>query len=229
MDQRINFVFLHVGEDTRPNLLVKSIRKYFENPYIYQCTDLATKEVDGVDKVFRYDGDTKNLMTFRLEAFSSLNIEEKAIYLDTDMLVINKFDIDINHCDAILCKRSFGLDKLFNASFRGMDLSEYKNMTLGDVYPFLACFTVTKSSTFWKEAFNILKSLDKKFHFWYGDQEALKKIAASNKFKISTVEEAIFACLPEEINHSLLPNLIHFKGPSRKSLMIDMANQMGLV
>ena len=102
MDQRINFVFLHVGEDTRPNLLVKSIRKYFEKSYIYQCTDLASKEVDGVDKVFRYDGDVKNIMRFRLEAFSSLNLEEKAIYLDTDMLVIKKFDVDISHCDAIL-------------------------------------------------------------------------------------------------------------------------------
>ena len=229
MDQRINFVFLHVGEDTRPNLLVKSIRKYFENPYIYQCTDLATKEVDGVDKVFRYDGDTKNLMTFRLEVFSSLNIEEKAIYLDTDMLVINKFDIDINHCDAILCKRSFGLDKLFNASFRGMDLSEYKNMTLGDVYPFLACFTVTKSSTFWKEAFNILKSLDKKFHYWYGDQEALKIIKAKNIFNIDTVQESIFACLPEEVDKFNLPNIIHFKGAARKNFMLDVSAQMGLI
>jgi lipopolysaccharide biosynthesis glycosyltransferase len=74
--------------------LVKSIRKYFQNSCIYQCTDLTSKEIDGVDKVFRYDGDIKNLMTFRLEIFSLLNIQEKAIYLDTDMLVINKFDID---------------------------------------------------------------------------------------------------------------------------------------
>jgi hypothetical protein len=168
-------------------------------------------------------------MTFRLEAFSSLNIEEKAIYLDTDMLVMNKFDIDINHCDAILCKRSFGLDKLFNASFRGMDLSEYQNMTLGDVYPFLACFTVTKSSAFWKEAFNILKSLDKKFHFWYGDQEALKIIKAKNTFSIDTVQESIFACLPEQADKFNLPNIIHFKGAARKNFMLDVSAQMGLI
>ena len=229
MDQRINFVFLHVGEDTRPNLLVKSIRKYFDKPYIYQCTDLASKEVDGVDKVFRYDGDIKNLMTFRLEVFSLLNIQEKAIYLDTDMLVINKFDIDITHCDAILCKRSFDLDKLFNTSFRGMDLSEYKNMTLGDVYPFLGCFTVTKSPDFWKEALNIQKSLDKKFHYWYGDQEALKIIEAKKIFNIDTVKESIFACLPEQIDELNLPNIIHFKGAARKIFMLDVSAQMGLI
>ena len=229
MDQKINFVFLHVGEDTRPNLLVKSIRYFFEKSYIYQCTDLASKEVDGVDKVFRYDGDVKNIMRFRLEAFSSLNLEEKAIYLDTDMLVIKKFDIDISHCDAILCKRSFDLDKLFHTSFRGMDLSEYQNMTLGDVYPFLGCFTVTKSPALWKEAFNIQKSLDKKFHYWYGDQEALKIIKAKNMFNIDTVDESIFACLPEQVDEFNLPNIIHFKGAARKNFMLDVSAQMGLI
>lgn len=168
-------------------------------------------------------------MTFRLEAFSSLNIDEKAIYLDTDMLVINKFDIDINHYDAILCKRSFDLDNLFNTSFRGMDLSEYQNMTLGDVYPFLACFTVTKSSAFWKEACNILKSLDKKFHYWYGDQEALKIIQAKNMFNIDTVQESIFACLPEQADKFNLPNIIHFKGAARKNFMLDVSAQIGLI
>lgn len=229
MDQRVNFVFLHVGEDDRPNLLVKSIRKYFPKSYIYQCTDLVSKDVDGVDNVYRLDGDIKNLMTFRLEAFSSLNIQEEAIYLDTDMLVINKFDIKINHSDAILCKRSFDLDRLFNTSFLGMDLSEYQDMTLGDVYPYLACFTVTKSSAFFKEALNVLKLLDHKFYYWYGDQEALKKIKTKSMFNIFTVEESIFACLPEQIDKNNLPNILHFKGAARKPLMIIMANQMGLI
>jgi len=225
----MDFIFLHVGSDIRPYFLVKSIRKFFKEVTIIQCTDLTTQKVEGVDEVIRHGGDISNLMTFRLEAFSLIDTKKQSVFLDTDMLVLKEFNLDnYFESDAALCKRSFGLDSVINTSFRGMDLSEYKNHTLGAVYPYLACFTLVQSKEFWKEADAILKLLDKKFHFWYGDQEALKKIAASNKFKISTVEEAIFACLPEEINHSLLPNLIHFKGPSRKSLMIDMANQMGL-
>jgi hypothetical protein len=225
----MDFIFLHVGSDIRPYFLVKSIRKFFKNTKIIQCSDPLTKQVDGVDEVLRHDGDISNLMTFRLEAFSLIDTKKQSVFLDTDMLVLKEFNLDnYFESDAALCKRSFGLDSVINTSFRGMDLSEYKNQTLGTVYPYLACFTAVRSKEFWKEANNILSLLDNKFHYWYGDQEALKKIAASNKFKISTVEEAIFACLPEEINHSLLPNLIHFKGPSRKSLMIDMANQMGL-
>lgn len=225
----MNFIFLHVGLDIRPYYLVKSIRKFFKNATIIQCTDLKTQKVEGVDEVIRHDGDTSNLMMFRLEAFALINIKKQSVFLDTDMLVLKEFNLNnYFESDAVLCKRSFGLDSVINISFKGMDLSEYENQTLGDVYPYLACFTLVQSSEFWKEAHNILKLLDNKFHFWYGDQEALKKIAISTKFKISTVEESIFACLPEKINHNFPPSLIHFKGPSRKSLMIEIANQMGL-
>ena len=226
----MKFVFLHVGEDSRPYFLVKSIRKFFPKATIFQCSDLFTKEIEGVDHVFRHSGDINNLMTFRLEAFSLLNIQEQAIYLDTDMLVLKYFDLEIyKSYDAVLCKRSFDLDLIFNSSFRGMDLAEYKDKTINNVYPFLACFTLTSSSNFWKKASDVLQSLDNKFHYWYGDQEAIKQIASKNTFNIATVEESLFACLPEKIEKNLIPNLIHFKGLSRKSLMINMANQMGLV
>jgi hypothetical protein len=225
----MDFIFLHIGSDIRPYFLVKSIRKFFKNAKITQCSDLITQEVDGVDEVLRHDGDISNLMTFRLEAFSLIDIKKQSIFLDTDMLVLNEFNLnDFLKSDAVLCKRSFSLNKGFNISFKGMDLSEYKNQSLGAVYPYLACFTVVQSTEFWKEANAILNLLDNKFHYWYGDQEALKKIAKSNKFKISTVEEASFACLPEEINKNFPPNLVHFKGPSRKSLMLEIANQMRL-
>jgi len=226
----MDFIFLHVGSDIRPYFLVKSIRKFFKGAKIIQCSDLITQEVDGVDEVIRHDGNISNLMTFRLEVFSLIDIKKLSLFLDTDMLILNEFNLDdFFQSDAVLCKRSFGLNSPINISFRGMDLSEYKNQTLGTVYPYLACFTLVQSTEFWKEANNILNLLDNKFHYWYGDQEALKKIATSNKFKISTVEEATFACLPEEINHNFPPNLIHFKGPSRKSLMLEIANQIGLV
>lgn len=226
----MKFVFLHVGEDSRPYFLVKSIRKFFPKATIFQCTDLSTKEIEGVDHVFRHLGDINNLMTFRLEAFSLLNLQEQAIYLDTDMLVLKYFDLEIyKSYDAVLCKRSFDLDLIFNSSFRGMNLTEYKDKTINNVYPYLACFTLTSSSDFWKKASDILQSLDNKFHYWYGDQEAIKQIASKDVFNIATVEESLFACLPEKIEKNFIPNLIHFKGPSRKSLMIDVANQMGLV
>ena len=55
-----------------------------------------------------------------------------------------------------------------------MDLSEYFNMKIIDVYPILACFTITKSNVFWIKCFENLLQIDQKFHKWYGDQEAIK-------------------------------------------------------
>ena len=72
----MNFIFLHVGLDIRPYFLVKSIRKFFKEATIIQCTDLVTQKVDGVDEVIRHDGDTSNLMTFRLEVFSLIDIKK---------------------------------------------------------------------------------------------------------------------------------------------------------
>ncbi len=123
----MDFIFLHVGSDIRPYFLVKSIRKFFKNAMIIQCSDPLTKQVDGVDQVLRYDGDISNLMTFRLEVFSLINIKNLSIFLDTDMLVLNEFTLDdFSENDAILCKRSFGLNSPINISFKGMDLSEIK-------------------------------------------------------------------------------------------------------
>ena len=226
----MNFIFLHVGEDIRPSFLVKSIRKFFPEASIFQCTDKATKEIEGVDHIYRYDGNIKNLMTFRLEAFSSLDIKQRSVYLDTDMLVLKSFNLDeYNNYDVVLCKRNFGCNDPINVYFKGMNIFEYENKTFGEIYPYLASFTVTSSSTFWKEASDILISLDKKFHFWYGDQEALKIIKQKNIFNIGTLEESIFSCLPEYIDKNNIPNVIHFKGVKRKKLMLNMAIEMGLV
>ena len=230
MDPRINFVFLHVGEDIRPLLLVKSIRKFYPNANIYQCSDLKTSQIDGVDFMYRHDGNIENLMIFRLEAFSNLKLNERSIYLDTDMLVTNFFDLStFDKYDIILCKRSFANNALINTTFKGMDLSEYQEKTLGEVYPFLACFNITNSYLFWSECLKALRSIDKKFFFWYGDQEAIRIVATLNyDFNIGTLDESEFACLPEYVNKDNLPYLIHYKGPNRKGLMIEDAKKYTL-
>ena len=227
MDKRVNFVFLHVGEDIRPYFLVKSIKKFFPRASIYQCTDLTTKAIEGVDNVFRYKGDTSNLMTYRLEVFSKLAINEYAIYLDTDMLIFNHFNLDrYKEFDAVLCERSFNKDNLISIKKnKGIDLYEYEGKTLFDVYPYLACFTIAKSFHFWTECLNILMKLDKKFHYWYGDQEALRIIKVTNILNIGKVSESDYACLPEYVDINAMPYIVHFKNKRRKQMMLEVANK----
>jgi hypothetical protein len=215
-------VFLHVGEDQLVNLFVESIRRSCGNIQIIQCTDLSTPEVKGVDNVFRYDGDIKNLMTFRLKCFSELKLNIPAIYLDTDMLVVKDLNDLIINCGKIgLCRRDFNRNALFNTNFNGMNLSEYSGMTLDEVYPYIACCTLTPSFEFWSEASSALDKLDRKYHFWYGDQEAIRKVAKNIKSEdMIYLPESIYGCLPEHVM-KFDPKIIHFKGAARKSLMRD--------
>jgi hypothetical protein len=214
------FVFLHVGDDPVAELLVQSINRTNPDARLIQCTDPLNGQVTGTTDIYRHDGDTSNLMTFRLEAFSSLGLQEPAIYLDTDMLVLTELNSEdiLAGTDVACCERSFGRDSIINASFRGMDLSEYKDKTLGEVYPILAAFTVTRTFDFWAACSKRLLELDDKFHFWYGDQEAMRDVVRLNKFDLRLIPESVFACLPE-FSLSTSPKLLHFKGAQRKKLM----------
>ncbi len=96
---------------------------------IVQCTNHPSARVEGVDDVFILDEDVSNLMTYRLKVFSLLSLETPAIYLDTDILITQPFSLDqlLDGYDIAVCKRTFGRDSVINTTFKGMDLSEYKN------------------------------------------------------------------------------------------------------
>ncbi len=213
-------VFMQVGDDPIAKAFVRSIRKTMPSAQIIQCSDSLTQQIQDVSQVYRVDGDTSNLMTFRLSAFSQLGLTSPAAYLDSDMLVVNSFDpvTLVSGYDVINCKRSFDCDGLFNWQFRGMSLPEHKNKTLAEVYPLLACFTVTKSFLYWKSCYEMLMSLDKKYHFWYGDQEVMKLLTTKRNFHFGTIDEKKVACLPEY--YEKYPNALalHFKGSKRKGL-----------
>jgi len=59
-----------------------------------------------------------------------------------------------------------------------------------------------------------LLALDDKFHYWYGDQEAIKQIASRSDTKnFAYLPEAQFGCLPEYANKiERKPLILHFKG-----------------
>ena len=220
------FVFLQVGDDPFAEMMVSSITLSNPNSHIIQCSDPKTGKIKDVSQVFRLDSDPTNLMTFRLEAFSKLKLAEPAIYLDTDMLILKEIFADqfLQDTEVALCNRSFARDLLINTRFRNMDLSEYCNKTLGEIYPILACFTVTKSHEFWDACLTNLWGLDKKFHWWYGDQEAMRNIANGGIFSTRYLAESQVACLPEHFNAHTNASCIHFKGANRKSQMRDFYN-----
>jgi hypothetical protein len=226
--QKMTFVFMQTGLNNYTHLMVASIKKVFPQSVIIQCSNKGTKPIAGISSLFVVDSDESKLMRFRIDAFTRLGLKTPAIYIDTDMLFINTFNIEnsLFGNDAVVCRRSFDRDRVFNHKFKGLNFSEYESMSMDDVYPFLACFTITRNFEFWEKCSLHLKNIDEKFLSWYGDQECLKNITSNSNFKISYIDESECACLPEYSNLFDSPISYHFKGPSRKQMMLDFARQL---
>lgn len=228
------YVFFHVGDDiAQPSMLVNSIRLADPESEVIQCSDESTPAVRGVTKVWRGSFSREYIMTARLEAFAQLNLTTPAIYLDTDMLVVNRLPADalLSSKKPVLCRRSFNRDARFNTNFRGQDYSEHSGKTLDQVYPILACCTATPNGTFWQSLLGIAGKLDERYRIWYGDQEALRTWISINPTEYLVAEEQDVACLPETIRDRDpkrgTPMALHFKGPSRKALMAQIYEQLG--
>lgn len=224
------FVFFHVGDNvSAPKLLVKSIRKSNPGSTVIMCTDHNTPKIGNVDKTLVTRCDTSKLMTSRVNAFKELNLQTPAVYLDTDILVTGRIPQleTMTASSVMLCRRSFMRDSVFNTGFRGYDYREHSGKTLDQVYPFLACFTITGSGLFWGEIALILDKLDEKYAIWYGDQEAIRKWAENRGMQqAKALKESTVACLPEYVQKDMLPLCIHFKGAQRKELMLLWADKL---
>lgn len=215
------FVFFHVGDDVfYPQKLVRSIRMSNPDATIIMCTDETTPEVLGIDKRHEAVSDRSRLMVSRLAGFATLGLKEPAIYLDTDMLVNDEIDpvAILGDKDAVFCRREFGRDLSINTEINGISLPEYEGKTMDQAYPFIACSTVTRDAKPWIAMLELMTFIDKKFHIWYGDQEAIKLYASVNPERVAAMGEAIYGCLPEMVATVERPKIVHYKGPERKKL-----------
>jgi hypothetical protein len=222
------FVFLCVGDNTvLPTVMVRSIRAVDRGARIIQCSDAATPAVEGVDQVARSTGDPNQLMLFRLQSFADLAITEPALYMDMDMVCVRRIDPGaiLGDAEVALCKREYGLKT--PALYGGMDLSEYAGCMIGEVWPYVACCTVTRTPQFWADCRDNLLTLDAKYLRWFGDQEAIRNVAATNRYKVCHLPESEYGHVPHDKTGGT-PSLIHFKGRKGKMAMIELAVQQGL-
>jgi hypothetical protein len=213
---RDNFVFFHVGDDiSYAQKMVKSLLRHNPNANVIMCTDKDTPDVMGITDRREFAVDRENLMFSRMKAFAGLNFAEPALYIDTDMIFVDRVVVGdiLGAAEIVMCRREFGRDAIFNVEQRGLRFDEYKDMTIDEVYPFVGCVTATKNSAPWEIMLGMYDKLDPKFKKWYGDQEVLKKYAESEADMMS---ESVYGCLPEHKHDGA--KILHFKGPSRKHL-----------
>jgi hypothetical protein len=229
----MTFVFLHIAKDAKikdpiSQTFVKSINTFYSDSEIIQISDNKTPKLDMVTRVFRFDGDVNKIMEFRIKANRELGLQKSAIYLDSDMIITNKFDITkmLNFSKTILLKRSFDLNLKFNINIKNQNFNEYNNYTVNEVFPIIACFIKSNSWKFWQEMSDHLNTLEKKFLYWYGDQEILKKLYFKNQNKYHLIHENNFACPPNYIKKKFFPYIVHFKGIKNKEIF---KNQITLI
>lgn len=225
------FVLMIVGDTNQAEMLVRTIQCISPNSRIIQVSDDRTVEIPGISRVERFPYNVSNLMEFRLKAFANLKLTHTAAYIDTDMLLMRDFSVSdlLGSEDALVCERTFGKDDLINISYLGLNLSEYEGKTFGEVYPYLASFTVTRDYRFWMRCLDELMKLDEKFRHWYGDQEALRIVANDPSLRVAKIPEKIVSCLPEHKNLTSEAIFVHYKGIRRKPQMVeDYRNLMNL-
>jgi hypothetical protein len=213
---RDNFVFMHIGNDiSAPQKMVKSLLRYNPNANVIMLTNKDTPDVMGVTERCEYDLNPNEMTYSRIKAFALRNLEEPALYVDTDMIFVGRVVVDecLGDAEVVMCRREFQREAIFNIEQRGIRFDEYKDMTIDEVYPFIACATATKNGAPWQIMLEMFDKIDPKFRKWYGDQEVLKLYAES---EADTMPESIYGCLPEHKHDGA--KIIHYKGPSRKQL-----------
>ncbi len=198
------FVFLHIlkshdDDCSIQELFVKSVYTFFPNARLIQVSDLKTPKVKNVKEVFRFDGDPSKIMEFRINANQELDLKEPAIYIDSFIMKEN---------------------------FKNIEFKEFKNRTLGEIFPFIACFIKSNSSDFWLQMKNELNLIDSKYLYWYGDQVALKNLVKKSFENFDFVDEKLFACPPEYLDKKKFPFIVHFKGDFNKSVISNNINNI---
>jgi len=218
------FVFFHVGNDlTMPTAMVASIAAHNPGAEIIQVTDQQTPTVPGVTWSHVTQGDPAHLMLWRTRAFAMLQLQQPALYIDTDMIVRKPILPAMLLQEAVIavCRRSFQKDAVFNVAQRGHQYTEHANKTLDQVYPYIGCATITANADPWVELAMRYEALPERYKAWYGDQEVLREYVNSMpSFCVAHLPEHVYACLPEYLDAHPNPAIMHYKG-TRKKLMFS--------
>jgi hypothetical protein len=223
-----NFAFFWVGDDVSiPQLLVNSINKSYSNDVnIFFLTDNKTPDISGTTQTLRINL-SSNIMIARLEAYSELKIDDQVFFLDADSLVLNKIQ-KISSKSSLIIFRRKKTGRILNHHFPEW-YPEFKNKSADEMMPFLFGAIITNNKFSYKNfllLLNIAKDLPARFHRWYGDQYSLK-LAIEKKqidFEEKKFDEFIQIFTGEENLNNIEKDLITFKGPKSKSIILSIFN-----
>jgi hypothetical protein len=203
--------FLYVGKASNiPEIMVASVRAAIPGATIVRMTDLDTKAVPGAGEVIRRDWDRRLLMPYRLlhlKDFPAVN----AIFLDADVVVRrdlrqlfeDEFDVGLTYRDET-------------------DPSLRKSPWAYQMMPFNTGVMLSRPSgrDFWAEAYNVCLAMPEDRQSWFGDQLAIKEVAARTTLRVKQYPCALYNYSPRLWNEDLGEKyVVHYKVKNRKLWM----------
>ena len=205
--------FLYVGALSKlPQIMVASVRAVMPRARIVQMSDYATKKVTGVDEVIRKHWDQKFLMPYRLLHLKDFPVEH-AVFLDADVVVRK----DLGH----LFQDEFDVALTYRDE---TDPSLRKSPLAYELMPFNAGVMLSRASgrEFWAEAHRLCLKMPEESRRWFGDQLAIKEVAARTTLKVRQYPCALFNYSPSKVDEDLGEKyVVHYKGDTRKAWMQD--------
>ena len=99
-----------------------------------------------------------------------------------------------------------------NDTFANTKYPEFTNKTTNDVMPFNAGFIGSNNTTSLKKLLKICLNLPQRFHYWYGDQVAQKKIFDTKEFKILVLDSKYNYMIEDVTEFDQNIYVYHFKG-----------------
>lgn len=223
----MTFVFFHVGPPLYPSILVRSLRAHHPDARIVQYTGGDGPQIEGVTECHYLKGDVEAPILFRTECFAKH--EGPATFMDTDMIALRKIDNDLGDADVGICQRTYDINQYMNPDAFVIDITEYRGKQIKDVYPYVGCIAQQKNNEFWKDCLEQYRNLPEKFKFWFGDQEAIRDVIKTGKYKIKPLPEDKYARLLDHDHNPDDAYALHFKGKSRKAWMVNAAIHLGLM
>ncbi len=224
----LTVAFLHAGPDlSLPTILVQSVRRAMPGARVLQLSDEETEAVPGVDQVDRRPWDRTSLMTFRMEHYAALPADgARHLFLDTDIVVQADvsvgFDLD-GAFDVAMNRRESTLVR--PPGFR--EFPELLGQNLATLMPYNTGVIFSRNPAFWQVALEHLRSLEPRYHRWFGDQVAVRMACETGRFKVLDLHPAFNHTPRSEDEDVSKAYVVHYKGVRKDWMRARQARGAG--
>jgi len=215
----ITVAFLHIGDDhVLPRIMLASVRRAMPEARIVQLTDETTAPMAQVDEVVRKPYDGTHLMTFRLRHMADLQ-PRNTLFLDTDVVV--------QHDLAFL----FGQEFDVALTRRTGSIPDPNGVDGAALMPYNTGVMLSKASgwDFWRQSCEYCESLHEQHRRWWGDQFAVREIAARSTFRVLDIPCDIYNYSPTFENEDVSARfVVHYKGRRKAWMLARAAAELNL-